>query len=177
MNAIKNAKIYILILAIVLAFTQSKAEIKIAFIEMETLINESLAGKSMIQQLDKLNKENVKKFSEKRKKLNSEKDKIQSQKNILSKEEYEKKVINLNNEFEKVQKDANTKGNDLRTKRNNAMKKIMDELNVVLSEYSKKNDLAFIIDQKNIIIGRTDLNITKDILELLDQKIKKIKLN
>ena len=41
----------------------------------------------------------------------------------------------------------------------------------------KKNDLAFIIDQKNIIIGRTDLNITKDILELLDQKIKKIKLN
>ena len=83
----------------------------------------------------------------------------------------------MNSEFEKVQKDANTKGNDLRTKRNNAMKKIMDELNVVLSEYSKKNDLAFIIDQKNIIIGRTDLNITKDILELLDQKIKKIKLN
>ena len=83
----------------------------------------------------------------------------------------------MNSEFEKVQKDANTKGNDLRTKRNNAMKKIMDELNVVLSEYSKKNDLAFIIDQKNTIIGRTDLNITKDILELLDQKIKKIKLN
>ena len=111
MNAIKNAKIYILILAIVLAFTQSISEIKIAFVEMETLINESLAGKSMIQQLDKLNKENVKKFSEKRKKLNSEKNKIQSQKNILSEEEYEKKVINLNSEFEKVQKEANTKRN------------------------------------------------------------------
>ena len=83
----------------------------------------------------------------------------------------------MNSEFEKVQKDANTKGNDLRTKRNNAMKKIMDELNIILSEYSKKNNLAFIIDQKNIVIGRTDLNITKNILKLLDQKIKKIKLN
>tara|TARA_Y100000590_G_scaffold101086_1_gene114863 strand:+ start:14493 stop:15026 length:534 start_codon:yes stop_codon:yes gene_type:complete len=177
MNVIKNAKIYFLIFAILSAFTQSKAEIKIAFVEMDTLINESLVGKSMIQQLDKLNKENVKKFSDKRKKLSSEKDKIQSQKNILSKEEFEKKVINLNSEFEKVQKDANSKGNDLRTKKNNAMKKIMEELNEVLSEYSKKNNLAFIIDQNNIVIGRTDLNITKDIIKLLDQKIQKIKLN
>ena len=57
------------------------------------------------------------------------------------------------------------------------MKKIMEELNEVLSEYSKKNNLAFIIDQNNIVIGRTDLNITKDIIKLLDQKIQKIKLN
>ena len=177
MNAIKKAKIFIIILFTVLAFTQSKAEIKIAFIEMDTLINESLVGKSMIQQLEKLNRENLKKFSEKRKKLSSEKDKIQSQKNILSKEEYEKKVMNLNSEFEKVQKDANTIGNDLSTKRNNAMKKIMEELNVILSEYSKKNNLTFVIDQKNIIIGRTDLNITSEILKLIDSKLKKVSLN
>ena len=34
-------------------------------------------------------------------------------------------------------------------------------------EYSKKNELTFIIDQKNIIIGKSDLNITKEILKSL----------
>ena len=53
----------------------------------------------------------------------------------------------------------------------------MNELNIILSEYSKKNELTFIIDQKNIIIGKTDLNITNEILKLLDQKLKKVKIN
>ena len=177
MNVIKYTKIIIIVFFITLIFTDSKAEIKIAVVEMDKIIKESLVGKSIIQQLDKLDKDNKKKFSEKSNKLSSDKDKIQSQKNILSKEEYEKKVLNLNNEFESFQKEANEKGKNLRTKRNNAMKKIMTELNIILSEYSNKNNLTFIIDQKNIVIGRTDLNITKDILKLLDQKIKKIKLN
>ena len=50
-------------------------------------------------------------------------------------------------------------------KRNTGMKKILDELNIVLSEYSKKNELTFIIDQKNIIIGNGDLNITNEIIK------------
>ena len=36
---------------------------------------------------------------------------------------------------------------------------------------------AFVDDQKNIIIGKTDLNITNEILKLLDQKLKKVKIN
>jgi len=54
------------------------------------------------------------------------------------------------------------------------MKKILDELNIVLSEYSKKNELTFIIDQKNIIMGKADLNITNEIIKLLNLKIKKL---
>jgi len=50
-------------------------------------------------------------------------------------------------------------------------------LNIILSEYSKKNELTFIIDQKNIIIGKTDLNITNKILKLLDQRLTKVKIN
>ena len=54
------------------------------------------------------------------------------------------------------------------------MDKILSELNILLSEYSNKNELTFIIDQKNIVIGKTNLNITKEILKLLDLKLKKI---
>ena len=171
---IKYIKVIFFALITLFLSTQSKAEIKIVFIEMDTVIRESLVGKSLAKQLDKIDVKNKKYFKEYRKKLALEKDKIKAQKNILSKEEYEKKVVTLNEDFEKFKIDGNKKINLLKLKRENAMKKILDELNILLSEYSEKNDLAFIIDQKNIIIGKTDLNITNEILKLLDLKLKKI---
>ena len=102
------------------------------------------------------------------------KKKISSQKDILSKEEYNKNVIILNEEFENFKKNGKKKIELLKTKRNTGMKKILDELNIVLSEYSKKNELTFIIDQKNIIMGKADLNITNEIIKLLNLKIKKL---
>ena len=177
MKIVKYFKVIFISFFFILTFTSSKAELKIAVVEMDRVMKESLVGKSVLQQLDKLDKDNKKFFNEKRKKLSLKKDKINSQKEILSKEEYEKKIIELNKEFENEKKKANTRVKDLRTKRNKAMAKLLSELNVVLSEYSDKNKLTFIIDQKNIIMVRTDLNVTNEILKLLDAKITKIKLN
>tara|TARA_Y100000748_G_scaffold296659_1_gene289745 strand:- start:257 stop:790 length:534 start_codon:yes stop_codon:yes gene_type:complete len=177
MSVIKNIKYIILSLFIVLIFTQVKAEVKIAFVEIETILNKSLAGKSMLQQLNKLDSANKKTFLDKRKKLLSAREKITSQQNILSKEEFEKKITNFNSEFKTFQTDSNKKIDALKDKRDNAMRKIMNELKILLSEYSQKNELSFIIDQKNIVIGKSDLNITNEIIKLLDQKIKKIKLD
>ena len=57
------------------------------------------------------------------------------------------------------------------------MEIILKTLSPILTEYSKNNNISIIMDKKNIIIGKTELNITKEILILLDEKIKKIKLN
>jgi len=177
MNLVKNLKIIVASFFVILLFTQSKAEVKMVFVEMDTLMNQSLAGKSLKQQLDKIGKDNKKNFDDSRKKLTLKKDKINSQKNILSEEEFEKKVVALNKEFKNFQNSVNKKVLLLRSKRDKAMEKILAELTIILTEYSKKNELSFIIDQKNIIIGRADLNITKEILKLLNSKLKKVPLD
>ena len=177
MNCIKYTKVIIITFFLLLIITQSKAEIKFAIVEIDKIMQESLVGKSLIQQLDKLDGDNKKNFTEKRKKLSLKKDKINSQKAVLSKDEFEKKVIELNNEFENFRKEGNKKVRDLRSKRDEAMRKLLDELKEILSKYSDENNLAFIIDQKNIIIGRSDLDVTNEILKRLNTKLKKIKIN
>ena len=157
MNAIKNAKIYIIILAIVLAFTQSKAEIKIAFVEMDSLINESLVGKSMIQQLDKLNKENVKKFSEKRKKLSSEKNKIQSQKNILSNEEYVKKVNIFKKDLTNYQNEKKEIIRNFNIKQNNEIMRFIKLISPLINEYMDKNSISILIEKKKIYLLQSQI--------------------
>ena len=177
MCVIKNIRIIFFSVLLVFFSSQSKSEIKVAFIEMNNLINQSAAGKSLIEQLNKIDQKNKKNLEKRKDKLNIEKNDLSQKKNILSSDEYNKKIIDLNKKFKSFQVDAKIKIDSLQSKKNTGMKKILDELNLLLSEYSNKNQLTFIIDQKNIIIGKTDLNITKEILELLNQKITKINVN
>ena len=153
------------------------AEIKVVFVEMDKLMRESKVGKSLVIQLAKADNNNNKNFEKTRKNLNIKKDKISGEINILSKEEYEKKVKNLNKEFNTFKKNAEKELSSLRTKRDKAMNKILSELKILLTEYSNKNGITYIIDQKNIIIGKSELNITTEILKLLDAKLQKITLN
>ena len=174
---IQYFKTVILTVFVLLIFTQSKSAVKIAIIDTEVIMKESLAGKSLIKQLSKIDDSNKKYFLEYEKKLKLEKEKISSQINILSKEEYDKKVLILNEDFKKYQNEVRDKLELTKSKRDKALKKILSELNVLLSNYSNENELTFIIDQKNIIIGRTDLNVTSEILKLIDLKLKNVSLN
>ena len=172
----KNIKSIFFSIFFLLISTQCKSEVKIAFIEMDKLINTSIAGKSLIKQLGEIDTQNRKSFDKKKKELNLKKDKINSQKNVLSKEEFEKKVTELNKEFEIYSEEGKNKIKSLESKKNNAMTEILSQINLILSKYSEENKLTFIIDQKNIVIGETDLNITKKIIKILDSQLKKISL-
>ena len=171
----KNIKFFLFCI-IMLISTQVKSEVKVAFIEMDKLINSSIVGASLIKQLNVIDTRNRKNFDEIKKKLNLEKKKINSQINVLYEEEYKKKVSNLNKEFEDYKEKGKKEIQSLEKKRVIAMKKILGEINLILSKYSEENQLTFIIDQKNIIIGQTNLNVTDEILKKLNSKLKKISL-
>ena len=170
-------KTVILTVFVLLFFTQSKSEVKIAIIDTELIMKESLAGKSLIKQLSKIDNGNKKYFLKYETKLKEEKKKISAQINILSKKEYDKKVSILNKKNKKYQEEVQNKIVLTKSKRDLAIKKILSELNIILSQYSNENKLTFVIDQKNIVIGRSDLNITNQILKLIDLKLKKVSLN
>ena len=172
-----NYRNFFLALFFVLIYSEAIAATKVAFVEMDNLIGNSKVGKSLIKQLVKIDSSNKTFFKDNKDKLELKKKKIEAQQKILSKDEYNKKVIEINVEFELYQKEAESKIQSLQKKRDNGMTKVLNELNLILSEYSKENELTFIIDQKNIIIGKSDLNITNEIMKKLDSKISKIKLD
>ena len=61
-------------------------------------------------------------------------------------------------------------------KRNDALSKLLKEINILLIEYSEKTKISMMLDKKNVIISRNENDITKEILNLLDKKITKIKI-
>ncbi len=149
----------------------------IVYIDLNKIMNNSIAGKSITSQLENNHKKNILKFKNIEEELKKEEAEIISQKNVITKEEFEKKIIDLRDKANKFRKERNYNINNLNNQRLEATSKMITLVRPILSEFSDKNSISLIIDKKNIIIGKTLLDITDDILKIIDEKIGKIQLD
>ena len=150
---------------------------KIVYLDVEKIMQESSAGKSIIAQLKKKRESSISKFKSREKNILDKEKKLISQKNILSKEEFESKIKDLRNDISNYQKDRNKTSNEITKSRVKASTKLINKLTPILEEYSKKNSIRIIVQKKNIVMGKKEDDITKDILELINQKVKSIKID
>ena len=150
---------------------------KIVYLDVEKIMQDSLAGKSIIAQLKKKRESSISKFKSREKDIFDKEKKLISQKNVLSKEEFESKLKDLRNDISKYQKDRNKTSNEITKSRVNASTKLISKLTPILEDYSKKNSIRIIVQKKNIVMGKKEDDITKDILELINQKVKSIKID
>ena len=169
--------IFISILLFVLISVPGYSSEKIVYLDVEKIMQQSIAGKSIIAQLKKKRETSISKFKKKEKEIRDNEKKLIAQKNVLSKEEFEKKIIELRKDISNYQKDRNKTSNEIAKLRVKASTKLINKLTPILEEYSKKNSIRIFVQKKNIVMGKKEDDITNDILELVNQNVKKIKLD
>ena len=54
---------------------------------------------------------------------------------------------------------------------------LLKNLNPIIRDYMKQKQIRMVIDKKNLLVAEDSLDITKDIMALLNNKLKSIKLN
>ena len=167
------ASIILLILVSVPGFSSEK----IVYLDVEKIMQDSIAGKSIIAQLKKKREVSISKFKKKEKEIVEKEKKLISQKNVLSKEEFESKLKELRSDISNYQKDRNNTNNEIARSRIKTSTKLINKLTPILEKYSKENSIRIIVQKKNIVMGKKEDDITKDILELVNQKVKTIKLD
>ena len=155
----------------------SYAENLIVYIDMEKILNESKSGMSINKQLEKIHKVNIKEFKKIEDELKKKEESIIAQKNILSKEDYTKKIKILRDNANSYRKNRQEKINLLTKKRMESSSKLLSIINPILSDYSKVNNISIILQKKNVVLAKTDLNITNKIIDILNSKIESINLN
>ena len=150
---------------------------QVVIVDIDYLLNNSKAGKNIQEQLKKINDARIKEIKSKDKSFKDKEAKLIAQKNILSEQEFAKKVNELKKEVIKSNSLRQKEMEQSNKKRNDALSKLLKEINILLIEYSKKTKISMMLDKKNVIISKNENDITKEILNLLDKKITKIKLN
>ena len=164
--------VFIIISFFIFSLNPSLAEVNFVYFDVEKVISNSAAGKSVKSQMEKINKSNIEKFRKKEEQLKNDEKNIIAKKNILSKEDFQKEVIKLKQDVSKYNKERNTIIKDTSIKGVKAMQKIVNLMNPILSDYAKEKNILIILDKKNIVMGKTELDITSDILKVVDKKVK-----
>ena len=167
---------FVLILFFSMNISLAFAE-KIVYIDMDKIMQISKAGKNAIAKINDQKKKDVSKFQKIEKELKSREEDLITKKNVISADEFNKKLENLSKEINNY-RTLRQQAIDLSTKsRLNASADFAEKIKPILADYASENNIDMIIQKKNIIMGKTDLDITNEILKIVDKKINKLKVN
>ena len=172
----KKTVYFFLISFLFVLFTQKgfSENLNIKFVDMDLIISESIAGKKIQKNFNKkIEKENIK-FKKAEEKLKKEQEDILKQKNIISKDELENKIKEFQTNLNELRNNRVKFNREMNKKNLETTNKMVNEINKILVKYASDNSISFVIQKKNIIIGKSELDITNDILEEFNSKIKSI---
>ena len=147
------------------------------FIDFKYVLNESNAGKKAQDELKKKLTTGIKKIKEKEKTIQEEEKKVIQQKKIIKPEEYKNKVKELRTKVSNLQKERSKLLETVSKQRTNARNELLKNLNPIIEEYMKEKKIRMVIERKSLLLADQNLDITKDIIERLNKKLKSIKLN
>ena len=135
-------------------------------------MQQSTAGKSIKNQLEKFYNKNLEKFKKNDEILKNKEKKIINQKNILSKEDFQKELTGLRTEIINFQKEQVKARDEMNKLRIGATNELIKKLSPILEDYAKKNSISLILQKKNVVMGKKEIEITDDILSIANEKIK-----
>ena len=166
-------KKYILIsLFFFFSITSLNASEKIAFIDVDYILNNSNLGKLIFKELETVNKENIKKLSQKEIIIKQKKDSINKTKNISSKEQLEKDILNFNNDVEKFRSEKDKILKDFKLLKETKLDNFLKKINPIIQDYMKKNSIDIVLEKKQIFIGSSSVDITNEIIKLVNENAK-----
>ena len=174
MNILKK---FILISALFLSLQNNLYTDVPHYIDFKFILNESKAGKQAQDFLKKKLNNGIAKIKDTEKKLQEEERKIIQQKKIIDAEEYKKQVTNLRSKVSLLQKERNTLIDSVAKQRAKARNTLLKTLNPLMKDYMKKKNIRMVLDKKSLLLGDEKLDITQDIIKLLNDQLKSIKLN
>ena len=170
-------KIFITLFLFLMQINLVSANSNIVFIDMDKIISTSKPGLLLINQLKVKADKNSNKFKKNIKKLKEQETKLISQKNIISESEFINKVELLKKEINEHNQNRNKSISNFNKLKIENTNKLLKLINPILVKFSNDNEISFILQKKELIIGKTEFDITNDILKIINNDIKKFNIN
>ena len=165
------------IFVIFLLFTnQAFSEQKIVFIDMDKVISTSKSGISILKQLTDFNNKNLKFLKNEEKKFQEKKKKLISQKNIISATDFQNKVNELKSEIKSYNQNRNKMLADFNKLKIDNTNNFLKLINPILIKFSNDKEISIILQKKNLVFAKTELDITEEIIKIINTEVKEFKI-
>ena len=165
-------KLILILLFILIKQPLSLADQKITFLNLEKILNDSNTGKKILRNLETIKNNNSNNFKKISDEIRSEEEDILKQKNILSEEEFEKKIINLRQEVRRFNDDRNKIIKEFEITKKNELDNFLKKITPFIEKYIAENSVGLVLNQKNIFIADKKYDITNEIIAIVDENLK-----
>jgi len=172
---VKKLKTLFLITIFLLVTFQANSQ-NIVYANLDILINKSNVGQKIIKHFSDKNNDLNDELKKIEKKIKDQETSLISQKNILQPEEYAKKVKNLNNEIKNFNLDRITKIKKINNEREEVLKSFQTEINKILKSFAENNNIDIIMSSNQMLIGKSNLDVTNDLQKIINNKIKSFEI-
>ena len=163
---------FLIIIFFLFGVTNLWSSEKIAFLDVEFIINKSEPALVIIKKIEKIRDQEIKKLKEIEDNLKKKNEELIKTKNLISDEELKKKISSLRNEAVSFDELRKKKIKELNIKKNKELNEFLKLINPIIQEYMKEKSIDMIIDKKNIFMAKSKNDITEDILKIVNNKIK-----
>ena len=168
----RSFKSFLIIFFITILSNNSFSHESVAYINLDYILNNSLLGKKIINKLNLTKENNFKDIKTIETKLKKREEKLIKEKNIVSDEVFNNNLKDLKKEISQFR----IKNAEINKKFQNIKKvefdKFLNQIEPILSNYMQENSLNILLDKKNIFIGKSELDITEKIINILNEKFK-----
>ena len=144
----------------------------IAYIDMDFIIKNSEIGKKTLNSINILNEKNINELKKNEKILKDLESKIISKKNIISKEDFNNEVLLFKEKASKFKEDQSKMVEDFNNFKKRELDGILSKISPIINTYMEKKSVKILLDSKNILIGRSNLNLTNEVIKEINEKIK-----
>ena len=157
--------------------TQLNASEKIVFIDINFIFNNSDAGKDLKKKISEKNDLINNEINKFKIDIENKKKKLLAQKNVMSVEEYNKKVNTLEKQIQEMNINITNKKKEFAIYQQQLENSFSKSLNKFIEQFSEKNSIDIILNKDNLLMAKKKLNITNQIFELFNTQVKTINLN
>ena len=152
------------------------SEQNIAFIDMDRVISKSNSGSSILNQLNDINNKNLIFLKKEEKKFKEKEAKLISQKNIISETDFKIKVNTLKVEIDKYNQNRNKIITEFQKLKVDNTNKLLKLINPILIKFSNEKKISILLQKKDLIIGKTELDITEEVIKIINTEVKEFKI-
>jgi len=147
------------------------------FIDFGKVLNNSKAGGAAQDGLKKQFQNQSVKFKKAEEGIRKEESQIIAQKSTITKEEYLSKINTLRKKVADLQKNKQDSFKKITAARKSAKISLLKTVNPIIKKYMEENNIRLVLDKKSVLMGDENLEITDQIITILNKNVSSLKIN
>lgn len=163
--------VYCLLSCLLLASTAVAAETSVYLVDVQRVLDESIAGKAARSDMEEMARKEEAGFAIRQKEFAREQEELGRQKGLLSSEALEEKSISLEKRHREFMREVQDKSAEISKRGNAQMEKVISQMDKVIAEMTASGQYPYVLekDPRVVVYSNEKYDLTSEVIKRLNK--------